>query len=214
MRKGLRVIAPLLPAAFAIGASFGVLARASHFSAVAAVAMSATTFAGSSQVAAASILGAGGGIAAAVLAALLLNLRYTPMGVTVAQSFHGLPVWRRLGEAQLLVDESWALAGGGTRRFDRRMMLAMGAAMWFAWVGGTAAGALLGSVVSDVSAFGLDGAFAALFLALLVAQVTNRRAIAAAVLGAAIAAVLTPLSPPGIPIIAATAAVLVGWKRA
>ena len=96
MRKGLRVIAPLLPAAFAIGASFGVLARASHFSAVAAVAMSATTFAGSSQVAAASILGAGGGIAAAVLAALLLNLRYTPMGVTVAQSFHGLPVWRRL----------------------------------------------------------------------------------------------------------------------
>ena len=86
--------------------------------------------------------------------------------------------------------------------------------MWFAWVGGTAVGALLGGVVSDPSSFGLDGAFAALFLALLYAQLTGRRAIAAAVLGAAIAAVLTPLTPPGVPIIAATAAVLVGWTRA
>jgi 4-azaleucine resistance transporter AzlC len=214
MRKGLRVVAPLLPAAFALGASFGVLARASHFSAVAAVVMSATTFAGSSQVAAASVLGAGGGIAAAVVAALLLNVRYTPMGITVAQSFHGLPVVRRLAEAQLLVDESWALSGGGTARFDRPMMLGIGAGMWFAWVGGTAVGALLGGVVSDPSSFGLDGAFAALFLALLVAQITGRRAIAAAALGGAIAAALTPLTPPGVPIIAATAAVLVGWKRA
>jgi 4-azaleucine resistance transporter AzlC len=214
MRKGLRVVAPLLPAAFALGASFGVLARTAHFGAVAAVVMSATTFAGSSQVAAASLLGAGGSIAAAVVAALLLNVRYTPMGITVAQSFHGLRVVQRLAEAQLLVDESWALSGGGTRRFDRRMMLGIGAAMWFAWVGGTAVGALLGGVVGDPSSFGLDGAFAALFLALLVAQVTNRRAIAAAVLGAAIAAALTPLTPPGVPILAATAAVLVGWKRA
>jgi len=41
----------------------------------------------------------------------------------------------------------------------------------------------------------------------------DRRALAAAVLGAAIAALLTPLTPPGLPIIAATAAVLVGWTR-
>jgi 4-azaleucine resistance transporter AzlC len=214
MRKGLRVVAPLLPAAFALGGSFGVLARASHFSAAAAVLMSATTFAGSSQVAAASVLGAEGGIAAAVVAALLLNVRYTPMGITVARSFGGLRVTRRLAEAQLLVDESWALAGGGTRLFDRWMMLGIGAGMWFAWVGGTAVGALLGGVVGNPSSFGLDGACAALFLALLVAQLTGHRAIAAAVLGAAIAAVLTPLTPPGVPIIAATAAVLVGWKRA
>ena len=214
MRKGLRVAAPLLPAAFALGASFGVLARASHFSAAAAVVMSATTFAGSAQVAAASVLGAGGGVAAAVVAALLLNMRYTPIGITVAQSFHGLPVWRRSAEAQLVVDESWALAGGGTPRFDRRMMLGIGTGLWVAWTGGTAVGALLGGIVGDPSKFGLDGAFAALFFALLVAQLTRRRAIAAAALGAAIAAALTPFTPPGVPIIAATAAILVGWKRA
>jgi 4-azaleucine resistance transporter AzlC len=213
MRRGLRVAAPLFPAAFALGASFGVLSRASHFGAAAAVVMSATTFAGSAQVASVSVLGAGGGVAAAVVAALLLNVRYAPIGITVAQSFRGT-IWRRLAEAQLVVDESWALAGGGTPRFDRPVMLGVGTGLWFAWVGGTAVGALLGGVVGDPSAFGLDGAFAALFLALLVSQLGDRRTVAAAVVGAAIAAALTPLTPPGVPIIAATAAVVVGWKRA
>ena len=213
MRRGLRVAAPLLPAAFALGASFGVLARASHVGAAAAVVMSATTFAGSAQVAAVSVLGAGGGVAAAVVAALLLNVRYAPIGITVAASFRGR-IWQRLAEAQLVVDESWALAGGGTPRFDRRVMLGVGGGLWVVWVAGTAVGALLGGVVGDPSAFGLDGAFAALFLALLVAQLGDRRAVVAAVGGAAIAAALTPLTPPGVPIIAATAAVLVGWRRA
>ena len=213
MRKGLRVGAPLVPAVLALGASFGVLARASHFGTTAAIVMSATTFAGSSQVAAASVLGAGGGIVAAVVAALLLNTRYAPIGITVAHAFRGRRA-RRLAEAQLVVDESWALAGGGTARFDRHVMLGVGVGLWFAWVGGTAVGALLGGVVSDPSAFGLDGAFAALFLALLVTQLRSRRAVVAAAGGAAIAAVLTPLTPPGVPIIAATAAVVAGWRRA
>jgi branched chain amino acid efflux pump len=212
VRKGLRVAAPLLPAAFALGVSFGVLARASHVGAAAAVVMSATTFAGSAQVAAVSVLGAGGGVAAAVVAALLLNARYAPIGITVARSFRG-SVLRRLVEAQLVIDESWALAQGGTPRFDRGVMLGVGAALWLAWVSGTAVGALLGGVVGDPSALGLDGAFAALFLALLVAQLRSRRAAACAVAGAAIAAALTPVSPAGIPIVAATAAVLGGWTR-
>jgi 4-azaleucine resistance transporter AzlC len=213
MRRGARIVAPLLPAVAALGASFGVLARTAHFDALAAVVMSATTFAGSAQVAAVSVLGAGGGIAAAVVAALLLNARYVPMGVTVAQSFRG-NVLKRFAESQLVVDESWALSGGGTARFDRRVLLGVGALLWVGWVGGTAVGALAGQAIGDPSAFGLDGAFAALFVALLAAQLTDRRRVAAAVGGAVIAAVLIPFTAPGIPIIAAIAAVLVGWRRA
>src|SRR5256885_97319 len=81
--------APHVPAAFALGASFGVLARTAHLGTLAAVVMSATTFAGSAQVATVPVLGAGGGVAAAVAAALLLNARYAPMGISVAQSFRG-----------------------------------------------------------------------------------------------------------------------------
>ena len=207
----MRIAAPLVPAAFALGASFGVLARASHVGALAAIVMSGTTFAGSAQVAAISVLGGGGTVVAAVVAALLLNARYAVIGMTVAESFRG-SVLRRFGESQLVIDESWALSGGGTPRFDRRVMLGVGAALWVGWVGGTAGGALLGGLV-DPSSFGLDGAFAALFLALLAAQLRSRRAVVAAAGGALIAAVLTPVAPPGVPILAATAAALAGWSR-
>jgi len=109
-----RLGAPLAPAAAALGASFGVLARTAHFDAVAAIVMSATTFAGSSQVAAVSVLGAGGGVAAAVAAALLLNARYAPIGISVAHSFRG-SIAKRFAQSQLVVDESWALSGGNRR---------------------------------------------------------------------------------------------------
>ena len=208
MRRGVRLGAPLVPAAAALGASFGVLARTAHLDALAAIVMSATTFAGSSQVAAVSVLGAGGGVVAAVAAALLLNARYAPIGISVAQSFRG-PVAKRLAQAQLVVDESWALSGG-----SRRVLLGVGTMLWFAWVGGTAVGALAGRAIGDTAKLGLDGAFAALFVALLATQPASRPRVVVAVAGAAIAAALIPFVPPGVPISAAAGAVVLGWRRA
>jgi 4-azaleucine resistance transporter AzlC len=207
MRKGARLALPLFPAVAALGASFGVLARTAHVGAVAAVVMSATTFAGSSQVAAVSVLGAGGGAIAAIVAALLLNARYAPIGISVATSFRG-SIAKRFVQSQLVVDESWALSRG-----DLGVLLGVGTVLWFAWVGGTAAGAVAGQAIGDPSKFGLDGAFAALFTALLATQLGSRPRVTAAVAGAAIAAVLIPFTAPGIPIIAATAGVLVGVRR-
>ena len=83
-RDGFRLILPLMPAIVAFGASFGVLARAAGVDELAAVVMSATTFAGSAQFAVVSVLGAGGTAAAAIGAAVLLNGRYVPMSVAAA----------------------------------------------------------------------------------------------------------------------------------
>ncbi len=212
MLKGVRLGAPLFPAVAALGASFGVLAHTAHVDALAAIVMSATTFAGSSQVAAVSVLGAGGGVVAAVVAALLLNARYAPIGITVAHAFPGGRLHRLL-ESQLVVDESWALSGGGSDRFDRRVLLGLGAGLYAGWVGGTAVGALAGQAIGDPSRLGLDGAFAALFTALVAAQLRGRTSVQVAAAGAVIAAVLIPFTPPGVPIIAATAAVLIGWRQ-
>jgi predicted branched-subunit amino acid permease len=104
-RRGARRVAPIAVAAVGFGISFGVLARAAGFGWVAPIVMSATTFAGSAQFAAASILGDGGTVAAAVTAAILLNARYGPIGVSVAPFLRGS--WlSRLLRAQLVVDES------------------------------------------------------------------------------------------------------------
>jgi 4-azaleucine resistance transporter AzlC len=175
--------------------------------------MSATTFAGSAQFAASSILGAAGGTTAAIAAAVLLNARYAPISISVAGLFRG-PRLRRLLESQLIVDESWALAARGGR-FDRRILLGAGLLLYVSWVIGTAVGALAGDALGDPKDFGLDGAFPALFLALLVPQLRTSRAAMAAVAGAVIAFALIPVTPPGTPIIAASTACLLGlrWRR-
>lgn len=205
-------MAPIGVAAGAFGVSFGVLARTSGLGWAAPLVMSATTFAGSAQFAATSILHDGGTVAAAVAAAVMLNARYAPIGISVASWFEGAAP-KRLLESQLIVDESWALAIRRRQGPDVRFLLGAGALLWVCWNAGTALGVVLGDAVGDPNRLGLDAAFPALFLALLVPQLTGRSAIQAAVLGAAIALALVPFTPAGIPIVAAASACLVGWRR-
>jgi 4-azaleucine resistance transporter AzlC len=211
-RAGIRAALPLTIAVFAFGLSYGVLAQAAGMGSIAPVVMSATTFAGSAQFAVASVLEASGGVAAAVAAGLLLNARYAPMSIAAAPGFRG-SVIRRFFAAQLIVDESWALASRGGGRFDVRFLLGSGTVLYPAWVLSTVVGVLAGDLVGEPERLGLDAAFPALFLALLVPMVRSRTALLAAVLGGTIALALIPLSSPGVPIIAASLACLVGLRR-
>jgi branched chain amino acid efflux pump len=211
-RDGARAALAVAATVWFFGASFGLVARAAGMGVVAPLVMSATTFAGSAQFAVTSILAAGGGAAAAIAAAVLLNARYAPISISVAPLFHGRPL-RRLLESQLIVDESWALAGRGGGRFDRRILLGAGLLLYVSWISGTAVGVLAGDALGDPKDLGLDGAFPALFLALLAPQLRAPRAAMAAAVGAVIAFVLIPVTPAGTPIIAASAACLLGLRR-
>ena len=211
-RDGARAIAPIAVTAAVFGASFGVLAKASGMGAVAPIVMSATAFAGSAQFAAASVLATGGGALGAIGAAVLLNARYAPISLTVAPAVGG-PLLSRLFQSQLIVDESWAVSQVGGGRVDRKLLVGAGLVLYVGWVGGTAVGVLGAGALGDPDRYGLDAAFPALFLALLVPQVRSRHALAAALLGAAIAVALVPLASPGVPIVAAAAACLVGLRR-
>lgn len=211
-RDGARAALAVAATVWFFGASFGLVARAAGMGVLAPLVMSATTFAGSAQFAVSSILGAGGGAAAAIAAAVLLNARYAPISISVAALFHG-PRLRRLVESQLIVDESWALASRGGGRFDRRILLGAGLLLYVSWLSGTAVGVLAGDALGDPMDLGLDGAFPALFLALLAPQLRAPRAVMAAAVGAAIALVLIPVTPAGTPIVAASAACLLGLRR-
>lgn len=211
-RDGFRAATPLAIVVFVFGVSFGVLARAAGMGTLAPIVMSITTFGGSAQFAAVSVLGAGGGVAAAAAAAVLLNSRYLPIGLSAAPAFRG-GLLRRLAESQLVVDESWAIGHRGEGRFDRHMLLGAGVAVYLGWTVGTAIGVLGASALGDPARLGLDAAFPALFLGLLAGQVKTRRALAAGVTGAAIALALVPAVPAGLPIVAASAACLLGLRR-
>ncbi|MEX0850778.1 MAG: AzlC family ABC transporter permease [Gaiellaceae bacterium] len=211
VRDGVRAAIPLAPGPFVFGLSFGVLAEAAGVGAVAAVVMSATTFAGAAQFAAVSVLDAGGTALAAIMAAVFLNARYAAISVSVASIFPG-GRFRRLAESQLIVDESWALSGR-SGRFEWPILVGAGLLLYVLWVGSTALGTVVGGALEDPNALGLDAAFAVLFLALAVPYLRGRRALQAAALAAVITLALTPIAPGGVPIVAAAAACLLGLRR-
>ena len=206
---GARAILPLSPAVFLFGASFGVLARSAGFDPVASIVMSATTFAGSAQFAVVSVFAAGGTVVAAIAAAVLLNARYGPMGLAAARSFRGGAGAARRRVAAAGRRELGRVPGGRPLR-PAAACSAPGLVLYAGWVGGTAIGVVAGGSLGDPATLGLDAAFPALFLALLVPLVRSRNALAAALAGGGIALLLMPVTPAGVPVIAATCGVLFG----
>ena len=205
---------PFALAVFVVGISFGVLARSLGWGIIAPIVFSVIAFSGSAQFAVAAVLGAGGSAIAAILAAVLLNARFAPMGVAVAPYLKGGPLRRAL-EGQAVVDTSWALASRGGGRFDREFMIGATVPQGVAWILGTALGAVGGDFIGDPERLGLDVIFPAFFLVLLVEELRGgRRAVVVALVAAVLALTLVPFAPPGVPVLAAACmAALVGLRR-
>src|SRR4051794_27753824 len=212
LRQGIRAGLPLIPAIFALAVSFGVLARP-FMGEVAPIVMSAIVFAGGAQFAALSVLAAGGGAEAAIAAGLLMNARFLPMGLAAARSLPGGRL-ARAAQGQAIVDASWAFASRGDGTFDRGVLIGASIPQWVAWTSGTAVGVFAGSALAHPDRLGLDAIFPAFYLALLIGELRTRRAYVAAALGAAITLALIPIAPPGVPVVAASLAALVGLRRA
>ncbi len=210
---GARASVPFVLATLVLGISFGVLARSLGWGLVAPVAFSAIAASGSAQFAVAAVLGSGGGPLAAVVAAALLNARFGPMGVAVAPYLKGGPLRRAL-EGQTVIDASWALASRGGGRFDREFMIGSMLPQYAAWVGGTVVGVVGEGLIGDLEKVGLDVVFPVFFLVLLKHELGSARMVAVASTAAALALVLVPIAPPGVPVVAACAAALLGlWRR-
>ena len=208
---GARAAMPFALATFVLGVSFGVLARSLGWGIVAPIVFSIITFSGSAQFAVAAVLGAGGGALAAILAAVLLNARFGPMGGAIAPYLKGGRLRRAL-EGQAVVDAPWALANRGGGRFDREFMMGAAAPQLAAWIGGTVVGVLGGNFIGDAEKLGLDVIFPAFFLALLADEFRDARAVVVALIAAVLALALVPFTPPGVPVIAACAAALLGLR--
>jgi predicted branched-subunit amino acid permease len=211
-RSGLRIGMAYAVASALLAISFGVLAEP-LMGPVAPVVMSALLFAGSAQFAATAVLAGGGGAAAAILAGILLNLRYVPMGIALAPSLRGGPL-RRAAIGQTMIDFSWAAANRGGGRFEPAFMVGATMPSYPCWVGGTAIGVLGGDLIGDPAALGLDALFPAFFLCLLVeGELRPGMPALVAGLGSLIALALIPFTPAGVPVIAASAAALLGLWR-
>lgn len=202
--------AVLLGAATGVfGVSFGVLATTAGLSVAQASALSVLVFTGASQFAAVGVIAGGGSVGAALGSAVLLAARNGAYGVALAPMLRSRSLARRLLAAQLVIDETTAMATAQADRARARdAFWWTGLSVFVFWNAGTLLGALGGDVIGDPETLGLDAAFPAGFIALAAPHLRSRRGKVAAVTGALIALVLIPLAPAGTPILAAALGVV------
>jgi predicted branched-subunit amino acid permease len=215
IRDGIRAALPLVLPTLALGVSFGVIARPVMGS-IAPIAMSVLVCSGGAQFAALSVLSGGGAAAAAIGAGVLMNSRWLPMSFAVTPSLRGATAQRAL-EAQAIVDASFVIASRSDGSFDRGLLIGATLPQVSSWIAGTVVGVLGSGLIHDPGALGLDAVFPAFYLFLLVGELRERSGsapFAAVALAGAITLALMPFSPAGLPIIAASAAALIGLRRA
>ena len=165
--------------------------------------MSLLVFTGASQFAAVGIISSGGEPLSALGTALLLAARNGVYALSIAET---LPTNRlkRLIAAQLVIDETAAMSEAQpVPEASQEVFWVTGVSVFIFWNAGTLVGVLAGQVVGDPLSWGLDAAFPAGFLALLLPRLSDGKKKLAALLGAAIAAISIPILPQGLPVLAA-----------
>jgi branched chain amino acid efflux pump len=196
------------------GLSFGALAVAGGFSVLQACVLSLLMFTGGSQFALVSTVSNGGSPWAGAATAMLLGSRNALYGLRLS-SILRVRGWRRAASAQLVIDESSAMAiGQSTEREARLGFYATGLAVFALWTLATLVGAIGARALHDPAAFGLDAAASAAFVALLAPRMRTRQTWVVAFGAMVVALVLTPLVPAGVPVLcAALVAVIAGWRQ-
>ncbi len=188
---GARAAVPIGLGVASYGLVFDALAGQAHLSLLEALLMSGLVFAGASQFVALGLWVAPLPIAAIVGATLIVNLRLVLMGAALRPWFARLSPFAAYGSIFFVADENWALtmaqfARGGR---DAAFLLGSGLVVFAAWTGSTLVGRVLGAVLPNPARLGLDFAFTAIFLALLVGFWKGRSSLAPWVVAAIVAVV-------------------------
>ncbi|WP_406633678.1 AzlC family ABC transporter permease [Amycolatopsis sp. WGS_07] len=193
-----------------VGVSYGAIAVGSGLPLWAPMLLSLLVFAGASQFMFVGIVASGGNPLAAVAAGLLVNARHVPFGFAVGDAL-GRGLLGRLAGSHLMIDESVAFALA-QREADRRRAAywACGIGLFVCWNLGVVVGAFAGSAISDTDAFGLDAAFPAVLLALVLPSLKDRASRLPVLIGVVVALAATPLLPAGLPVLLALVGVVAG----
>jgi 4-azaleucine resistance transporter AzlC len=164
-------------------------------------------FAGASQFLFVGIVAAGGSPIAAMIGGLLVNSRHVAFGLAVSDVIGS--GWRRLPGSHVMTDENVAFALSQDELAKKRAAYwACGIGIFVCWNLGVVVGGLAGSVITDTDVFGLDAAFPAVLLALVLPSLRDRSTRTAALAGVVVALAATPLLPAGLPVLLALVGML------
>jgi len=190
---GVTLFIPVAISIASYGVVWGVLAGQKGLSVLEVLLMSGLVFAGSSQFVALDSWTPGSlPIASIVAATAIVNLRMLLMSATLRPLVVGVSRPKALAAMFFVSDEQWAMTmaqmrtGGSSIAF----LVGTGALSWFSWTGSTLLGRVVGAFIDDPVKYGLDFAFTATFIALLLGMWKGRTDLVPWLVGA-LAALLT-----------------------
>ncbi|MCE5173056.1 AzlC family ABC transporter permease [Paenibacillus profundus] len=175
--KAVSDVFPLALSVFTYGLAFGALANnANHFTWLETVSMSLFVFAGAGQFTILSLLQQDATLWTIAISTFLINARYIIYGLSLGRDLG--PVHRRhlLWLSYGITDESYSVGTMQARQGKLGLGYMAGACLvvLLAWVSSAAVGYQLGGFITDPARFGLDFAFTAAFLGLLIVMLKHR----------------------------------------
>ena len=188
---GIRSELPVAASVVPFGLIYGVIALGAGLSPILAIAMSSIVFAGSAQFIGAQLMGTGAPAVVVVLTTLVVNLRHTLYGFSLAPYVKHLSRGWHWLLAYLLTDEAYAIAiihfRDKTTPLTNKhwFFLGSGLTLWAVWQISTIAGVFLGAQVP--ASWSLDFALALTFIGLVIPTLRDRPSIAAALVAGAMA---------------------------
>lgn len=177
IRAGVREAVPVVLGYLPIGLAYGVLGSTSGLPFWAIVAMSVVVYAGSAQFIAVSLISQGASPVSLILTTFVVNLRHLLYSSALSPRLERMSAGRLAWVAAELTDESFVMAARAAAPGERLgfgFVAGLNGTAQVAWVAGSAAGALAGTLIGDPLRFGFDYALVAMFLGLLALQLRGR----------------------------------------
>jgi 4-azaleucine resistance transporter AzlC len=196
-----------------MGISYGLAAHSSGIPLWANLVLAVLVLAGSSEFLFVAAIGAGVPPILAALTSALVNTRCFVFGFTVASFLNrGRSAWLA---GHLINDEAVALAMVERTTARKRLLYwVTGVGILLSWPLGALIGGVLGGVIPDPKALGVDAVLPAVLVAIAYPAMKEKRTTAIVVAGAAVAVVVTPVVPVGVaPVLALAALPLVLLRK-
>ena len=165
----LRALAPILLAVAPFGMVYGAIAINSGLSLAETMGLTASVYAGASQLAALQLLGVGAPLWSVLLTVAALNFRHVLYSASIGRHLTRFSGAQKALAFFFLVDPTFGAAEARTERhpLTKTFYFTYAVALYCGWVLSSLVGALFGALIEDPKTYGLDFILPVYFLALL-----------------------------------------------
>lgn len=185
--KGLRDGIPIALGYLSVSIGFGILAFSSGLSPVEAFAISASNLTSAGQVAGVGIIASGGTYFEMALTQLIINLRYSLMGISLSQKLDdSFNTPHRMIAAYGITDEIFAVAHAQKEKVTPNYMYGVILIAFLGWTSGTVIGAVAGQLLPPALTSAMGIALYGMFIAVIVPAARESKGVFAVIIIAAV----------------------------